>query len=234
MNADPPRRFYQRAVATPSLGVALDERTLRTPGGVVFTAPTAALAQAVAAEWNAQAERILPATMPITQLAFAVIDWTANSRTQQEAYIAAYLETDLVAHRAESPADLVARQSAAWDPLIAWAGARHGLTISVVTGIVAAPATGTNVAALTAHLAALDGFRLTALAQATGLAGSVVIALALVGGAIDAEAAFQAAALDDLWSLERWGEDEEARAKLDSQRAALDNVARFVATLGDI
>lgn len=222
------RRFYKAVSATPDNGVALDQRTLRTPGGAVFRAPTQALAQAVAAEWAAQDEHILPCSMVLTQFSFAALDWTPNSRDQLVRYVTAYAETDLIAHRAEGPPPLVARQAAAWDPLVAWAAKEHELTLPVVTGVIAAQADGASLARLRALVADLDDFRLTALAQAAGLSGSAVIALALLAQRLDASEAYQAAALDNLWSLERWGEDEEARAKLDRQRAEFASLAAFI------
>ena len=71
------RRFYKTASVkeTPDgVRVMLDERTLRTPGGAVFAPPTRALAQLCADEWAAQGEHIGPASMPISQLAFAAFD----------------------------------------------------------------------------------------------------------------------------------------------------------------
>ncbi|HRE44343.1 MAG TPA: ATP12 family protein [Terricaulis sp.] len=226
------RRFYKTALPTADHGVALDQRTLRTPGGAVFTAPTAALAAAVAAEWDAQGEEIIPASMPLSQLAFAAIDWAAPRREELVHYVGAYIETDLCAHRAEAPAELAARQSAAWDPLLAWAAEAHGLTPPVVSGVIAANADPAMREHLAAYARALDDFSLTALAQGAGLSGSAVIALALLDKRLSGKAAFEAAALDNLWSLERWGEDAEARAKLDRQAQEFDNIARFIETLG--
>lgn len=231
MATEAPRRFYKTAAATDANGVLLDARNLNTPGGARFAAPTRALAEAVAREWDAQVERIAPATMPLTQLAFAAIDWTPKTRDQLTTYVAAYVETDLVCHRADAPAALVERQARHWDPLVAWARETHGLELPVVTGIIAAPADPQMRERVAAHIAALDDFALTALSQAAGLSGSAVIALALLDGQLDAEAAFTAGALDPLWSLEKWGEDAEARAKLDTQRAEFQNIARFVAAL---
>jgi chaperone required for assembly of F1-ATPase len=226
------RRFYKAAaVAQDGAGVMLDARRLRTPKGAVFNAPTRALAEAIAAEWDAQAEHIIPASMPLTQLAFAAIDHTPARRGELIAYIAKFGETDLVCHRAEGPAPLVARQSEMWDGLVAWAAGDLGVALPVVTGVVAAPVPLDSLETLTAHAAALDDFQLTALAQAAGLAGSAVIAFAILRGRIDAETAFKAAALDDLWSQERWGEDAEAKARLDRQRVEFENIARFIATL---
>jgi len=101
-----------------------------------------------------------------------------------------------------------------------------------VTGILAADVSAAELAKLRAAAATLDDFRLTALAQTAGASGSAIIAFALLHGALDAAAAFEAAALDDLWSQEKWGEDGEARARLDRLRAEFDNIARFAALIG--
>jgi chaperone required for assembly of F1-ATPase len=228
------RRFYKTAnaaAADDGFGVALDGRALKTPGGAPFRVPTRALAAISAAEWDAQGALIIPASMPNTQLAFAAIDETAPDRQARIDYVAKFGETDLCCHRADSPAALVARQAAVWDPLTAWGAGALGLELAVVTGVLAAPpapATGDNIRAAAA---VLDDFALTALAQAAALSGSVLIAFALLRREIDANRAFEAAALDDLWSLERWGEDAEARVRLERLRGEFVALATFVAAL---
>jgi chaperone required for assembly of F1-ATPase len=226
------RRFYKHAaVADDGAGVMLDERRLRTPKGAVFAAPARTLAAAIAAEWLAQGEHILPATMPLTQLAFAAVDHTPGRRDELGDYIAKFGETDLVCHRADSPAPLIARQSLLWDPLIAWGLRDLGVMLPVVVGVLPAPPQTEALETLRAHAAALDDYQLTALAQAAGLSGSALIAFALIQGRLNAESAFAAAALDNLWSLEQWGEDAEARRRLDRQRAEFENIARFISLL---
>lgn len=230
-----PRRFYKSASVVErdgGFGVALDERTLRTPGGVVFVAPTRALAELCAGEWAAQGEHIIPATMPVSQYAFATLDWTAKNRAQICDYVAKFGETDLCCHRAEAPADLAVKQAELWDPLVAWGGAKLGVAPPVVAGILAAEVDDASIDTLRAHAAALDDFRLTGLAQASGLAGSALIGFALAHGELSAAEAFEAAALDNVWSLEKWGDDEEARVRLDRQRAEFEAIARYLEALG--
>lgn len=231
----PARRFYKQAAAQSAEGaftVALDTRTLKTPAGAPFRASTRALAEACAAEWQAQGDHILPASMPITQLAFAALDWTAKDRQSRIDYVASYGETDLCCHRADSPEALVARQAAAWDPLVAWGARELGVALPVVTGVVAARVPPATLDAIRNHAGALDDFRLTALSQAAGLSGSMLIAFALLQGELTAARAFEAAALDDLWSLERWGEDAEARTRLERMRAEFEALATFIAAVG--
>jgi chaperone required for assembly of F1-ATPase len=231
---EPARRFYKQAQAQAGDGaftVALDARRLKTPAGGAFRVPTQALAEACAAEWQAQGDHIVPASMPITQLAFAAIDWTAPDRAGRVGYVASYGETDLCCHRAETPEALVTRQAATWDPLVAWGARALGVTLPIVTGIVAAKVPAEALALIRARAAQYDDFALTALSQATGLSGSMLIGFALLQGELSAQQAFEAAALDELWSLERWGEDAEARARLERMRAEFDALAAFIAAL---
>jgi chaperone required for assembly of F1-ATPase len=227
------RRFYQNArLSEDGHGVRLDDRALRTPGGRVFAAPTRALAAAIAAEWDSQGALIVPASMPLTQLAFAALDGGEAARAERVAYVVKFGETDLCCHRADAPATLAAHQAATWDPLVAWGREALGVSLNVVIGVLPAP-DAAALAGLTAHAQALDDFRLTALAQAAGLTGSALLAFALVQGEIGAAEAFAAAALDDLWSLQHWGEDEEARGKLERLRGDLEAAARFVQALSE-
>ncbi len=226
------RRFWKEAhVAEDGAGVMLDDRRLRTPGGAVFAAPTRTLAETIAAEWNAQGEHIVPSSMPLSQLAFAAIDHTPQRRAELADYVAKFGETDLVCHRADQPAPLVARQSMLWNPLVAWSAHDLGVILPVVVGVLPATHDPEALETLRAHAAACDDFQLTALAQAAGAAGSAVIALAMLHGRLNGQTAYAAAALDDLYSLETWGDDAEARARLDRLRAEFENVARFIALL---
>lgn len=235
MSNEPVRRFYAAATAAEHEGVhivRLDQRTLKTPAGKPLHMPTRALAEEVAAEWDAQGDILAPSTMPITRFAFAAIDLMASKRDEIARDLAKYIETDLVAHRADAPPGLAGRQSEHWDPVVAWAERRFGIKVPVVTGIIPAAPAPEHRAALEREIGKLDDFRAMALAQGVTLAGSVLIGFAVLEGELDADAAFAAAALDNLWSLENWGEDAEARAKLDRLRAEFAALQRFVTALG--
>ncbi len=212
-------------------GVLLDQRKLRTPGGALFVAPRRALAALCAAEWAAQGENIIPKTMPVTQLAFAAIDHTPKRRAELADYLAKFGETDLVCHRAETPAGLSQRQAQAGDPLLAWARETYGLDLPVVAGVIAAEVAPETLARLRALALALDDMRLTALAQAAGLSGSAIVALALTAARIDAAEAYAIATVDERWSAEHWGEDAEARARLDRTQREFESIGAFLAAL---
>jgi chaperone required for assembly of F1-ATPase len=239
MSEPPPgalRRFYKAASVVDiaeGFGVLLDTRALRTPSGAPFAAPSRALAELCAAEWNAQETYVIPARLPLTRLVNVALDRAPQTREALAAHVAKFAETDLTCHRAEAPAALVARQAEAWDPIVAWAQEALGAAPPVVVGIVAAPVAADVIDTFRAHAEALDDFRLTGLAHAAGLAGSALIAFALTHGRLDGAQAFSAAALDDLFSLENWGEDAEARARLDGQAAEFEALANYFAALAE-
>lgn len=228
------KRFYKTARATEQgdgYGVALDARTLKTPSGAVFVAPTRALAEACAAEWDAVTEHIIPARMPLTQFSFASIDHTPRRRPDLIASLAAYIETDLIAHRASAPLDLAAAHAESWDPIVAWGQAQLGVRPAIVTSVTPAPRAPENVAKLAARLDAYDDFHLTAAAQAITGAGSALIGLALIERHITGAEAFRLATIDEAWSLTHWGEDEEARRRLDRQQREFAALERYLDAL---
>jgi chaperone required for assembly of F1-ATPase len=234
VNEAPARRFYKAVATTPvgaGFAVTLDGRTLRSPATTVFAAPTEALAAACAAEWDAQRDVIRHETMPLTRLVNVAIDHTPRVREELANTLAKFAETDLLSHRAERGA-LALRQAGSWDPLLAWADQTLGAPLKVVAGIIAQVQPATSLAALAERAGREDDFHLTGLAHAAGLAGSAVIAFALRAGRLSGQAAFEASALDDLYQLQTWGEDEEARQRLNNQRAEFLALEQFFAALG--
>jgi chaperone required for assembly of F1-ATPase len=227
-------RFYNTASvveAEGGFGVMLDERQLRTPARTIFAAPTQALAEAIAAEWAAQGDQIAPLTMPLTRLAFTAIDRTPGLRREIVAEIGRYLETDLICHRASAPDALVAAQARAWDPWIDWAADRLGARLTLARGVVAAAQPAEAGATLRIIAEAMDDFRLTAFADACGGLGSCVLGLALCEGALSVADAYTAATIDEAYQLQLWGEDEEARARLEALAAQIAALGEFVGAL---
>jgi chaperone required for assembly of F1-ATPase len=230
------KRFYRSAaVADGETGftVALDEKPVSTPAKRPLAVPTRALADAIADEWLAQGETIEPRSLPLTRLASIALDLVAPRREAVIAEVVKYAGTDLVCYRADHPPDLVERQHAAWQPLIDWATLRFDAPLRVTEGVLPVAQSETALRALEAAVAAYDTHRLAALHLATAACGSLVVALALIEGSIDAEAAFASAELDESYEIERWGEDPEQARRRAGLKEDVALAARFVALLGD-
>lgn len=210
------KRFYKQVAVvaqTDGHGVQLDDRPVRTPARVPLTVPTKALAQAVAAEWQAQGDRLDPRTMKLTGLANAAIDQIAPDPVAFAAGIARYGQSDLLCYRAEGPQELVARQAAAWDALLDWARSRYDVDFRITAGIMPVDQPPETLARQAQAVAALDPFTLAALSTLVTISGSLVCGLAIVEGGWDAGTVWAATQVDEDWQAELWGEDAEAMAQ---------------------
>jgi len=208
------RRFYQRAHvgdAAP-FAVLLDNRPVRTPAGNALALPSRALGEAVAAEWDAQQERIDPAVMPLTRLVNAIIDGVATAPAPVAEEVAKYLGSDLLCYRADTPAGLVARQAQHWDPILDWAREALGARFVLAEGVMFAAQPDHAILAASAAIPS-DPWRLGAVNVITTLTGSALLALALSQGRLSVDDAWTAAHVDEDWNMSQWGRDEVALAR---------------------
>lgn len=222
------KRFWADVTVTPDGGIALDGKPVRTPGRVPLVLPTSALAQAVADEWRGVAGEIDPRAMPLTGLANAAIERIAPDPARFATGLAAYAESDLLCYRADSPAELVARQAAAWDPLLDWARTTYGVDFVVTSGVMHQPQPAATLCALGEAIAAQSPFALAALSPIVTISGSLVAALALAEGEADAEGVWLASELDAEWQAEQWGEDELAIPARQARRRDFDASVRML------
>ncbi len=218
-----PKRFYKDVtIETGASGfeVRLDGRPVRTPARTLLALSSQRVADAVAAEWAAQGTHIDPATMPVTRLANTVLDGVAKDPGATRDDLGRYAETDLIAYRADAPERLVARQAEAWDPLVAWVEERFGVRLAVASGVMHVAQETATLEALRARLhEEADPFRLAAIHQMTTLTGSLILALAVADGRLDAAEAWRLAHVDEDWNISLWGEDDEASARREARFA---------------
>ena len=223
-------RFY-RDVSVERAGEAyrilLDGKPIRTPASLAFVLPNETLAQAIAQEWRDQGEKLKPESMVLTKLANTAIDRVPANRAAWIAQILAFAKSDSVCYRATVPAGLVARQAALWDPLLEWAHARYGAQLRATDGIGFVEQPHEAIEALACAVRAHNDFALAALHAAAALTGSAIIALGLSEGRLDADEAFAASQLDEIYQAEKWGKDEQALIRSCSKAAELTHIARF-------
>jgi chaperone required for assembly of F1-ATPase len=225
------KRFWSDVAIDGERVVRLDDRPVRTPGRVPLALPTPALAEAVAEEWRAVAETIDPRAMPLTGLANAAIDRIAPDPAAFAHGLAAYADSDLLYYRAEQPPELAARQAALWDPLLDWAGKRYDVHFEPVAGIVHHPQPTATVQRLSDAVTARDAFALAPMSPLVTITGTLVGALALAEGAVDADALWNAAHVDEDWQVEQWGEDSLATQTRAYHRRDFDAAVRFLSLL---
>ncbi|WP_137785085.1 ATP12 family protein [Sphingomonas sp. 3P27F8] len=225
------KRFWNEVSLDEGGGVLLDGRTVRTPGRARLALPTAALAEVIAEEWRGVAETLDPRLMPLTGLANAAIDRIAPDPAPFVKDIARYAESDLTCYRAETPAELVARQKAAWNPLLDWARRRYDVHFETTAGVMHVDQPEATLARISDAVATYDPFALAALQTIVGATGTIVGTLALAEGVIDPDALWRAAQIDEDWQIEKWGDDELATRAREAKRADFDAATRFLAAL---
>ncbi|WP_134726450.1 ATP12 family chaperone protein [Paracoccus luteus] len=227
------RRFWTSAtVAQAGDGwqVLLDGRPVRTPGKQPLILPGRALALAIAAEWDAQADAIDPQSMPLTRAANSALEKVAGQAGAVADMLCEYGATDLLCYRAAHPPQLAARQAAAWNPLLDWL-AGQGARLVATQGVMPVAQDAAALAALRARLAALSPWELTALHDLVTLPGSLVLGLAVLDGRITADEAHALSRLDEDFQAEEWGRDDEAEAAAAGRRAAMQSAERLLTLL---
>lgn len=190
--------------------VCLDGRPIRTPAARPLTLPTRAYAQMVAAEWEAQSDRVDPESMPATRSANLAIDRIEARFDEVVETIAAYGASDHLCYRADAPAALVARQAQAWDPLLDWVAGRFAAPLRVTRGVMPVSQPAESILRLRAVVATQGCFEICALHDLVALSGSLVLGLAALERIAEPEALWALSRIDEDWQSEQWGEDEEA------------------------
>jgi chaperone required for assembly of F1-ATPase len=232
-----PRRVYKAVAVAPAgadgaFAIMLDGKPARTPARLPLAVPTRALAEAVAAEWQAQGERIDPATMPLNRLVNSVLDGVRGREGEVRADIVKYAGSDLVCYRAATPDELARRQAEHWDPVLAWAREALSASFATAAGLMPVGQPEAATSAVARSLAHHDAFALGALHVMTTLMGSALLALAHAQGRLGLEAAWAAAHVDEDFQISQWGEDAEAAARRRRRWAEMQAAARLLALLG--
>jgi len=207
------KRFWTRATVTQEedgFGVALDTRPVKTPAKRLLIAPTHALAEAVAQEWDAQGDVIDPLSMPFTRSVNAALDKVAPQHAEVADLLAAYGDSDLLCYRADGPEALVQRQNEAWDPMLEWAAESLGARLVAHKGVMHAPQDPQALTRLSDLTHRFDPFELAAFHDLVSLTGSLILGFAATRDAAAAEIIWDISRLDEIWQAEQWGKDDEA------------------------
>jgi chaperone required for assembly of F1-ATPase len=226
------KRFWSHAAIVSDRGlfaVELDGRPMRLPGGPLLRLKQRALADAIAAEWQAAGDSFAVEDVPLTRLAGTAQERIVSDSVPTALAIAAYGETDLLCYRAERPDALVARQALLWQPWLDWAHAAFGARLVVTTGLMPVAQPPDAIAALRDAVLALDAFVLAGLGVLVPALGSLVLGLAVASGQLAPDDAFRLSILDELFEEELWGVDADAEKRRAFVARDVADVARFMA-----
>lgn len=207
------KRFWKEAKACETedgFTVELDARRVKTPAKATLLLPSAAMAEAIAAEWDAQVEGINPETMPFTRSANAAIDKVANQHAEVADMLADYGDSDLLCYRADAPQELVMRQNAHWNPALEWANKELGVRLETRTGLQHQRQEEAALFALRQSVHNLNNFQLAAFHDLVSMSGSLILGFAAAKDWRSADEIWRISRLDETWQEEQWGVDDEA------------------------
>ncbi len=228
-----PRRVYRTAASAASdaglFAVLLDGKPALTPLRRPLSYKTKPLADAVAAEWEAQDPHVDPETMPLTRLLATEIDRIAPQRDAVIDSLLVFVDADSICYRAGHPAELRERQRAAWQPVADWLLRDHGIALTSTDGLMPAAQAPGTAAKMRAVLERLSDSELTAFQAAASITHSLALAFALVHKKVTAANCFNAAFLDELYQAEQWGEDGEAHNRRRRIAGDLSAIERYLA-----
>ncbi|SCZ73830.1 Chaperone required for the assembly of the F1-ATPase [Epibacterium ulvae] len=190
--------------------ILLDGRRVKTPAKASLQVPSQRMAELIAAEWEAQEEVVNPNLMPNTRSANAAIDKVAIQHTEVADMLAGYGDSDLLCYRADSPAELVERQAAAWDPALHWAADVLGARLEPRAGVLHVPQDPEALNILSKRTHAFNNFELAAFHDLVSLSGSLVLGFAAALDWQPVDDVWSMSRIDENWQEEQWGVDEEA------------------------
>ncbi|SMO90672.1 ATP12 family chaperone protein [Ruegeria faecimaris] len=225
-----PKRFWtacQVVEADGGFTVELDGRRVKTPARAGLILPTLPMAQAIAAEWDAQEEQVDPGTMPYTRSANAAIDKVLIQHAEVADMLADYGDSDLLCYRAAHPQELQQRQAEQWDPVLDWAAEAMSVRLQPVTGILHQPQDVAALDQLRRRVHDFNNFQLAAFHDLVSLSGSLILGFAATSDWCDAQEIWRISRLDEQWQIEQWGHDDEAHEAAEVKRSAFLHAKRF-------
>jgi len=224
------KRFWKQVSVAESqdrFAIELDGRRVKTPAKVDFLLPTRVMAEAIAVEWEAQVDAVNPHTMPCTRSANAALDKVQMQHSEVADMLAEYGDSDLLCYRADSPAELVQRQTEQWDPALNWAASELKVRLQTRSGIQHQPQDVEALQSLRDRVQALSAFQLAAFHDLVSMSGSLILGFAAAAGWRSPAEIWTLSRLDESWQEEQWGPDEEAQAEAEIKRQAFLHAKRF-------
>ena len=230
------KRFWDTVAVAQDSGefrILLDGKPIHLPNGGVLRVGPPRLAEAIAVEWRlAGGEKggdMSFGDTPLTRIAGTARERIAPNPAPTMDAIARYGESDLLCYRAGSPEDLVHRQAMQWQPWLDWAARTFDAPLRVTSGIGYVKQHHDSIDALRRAVGGYDAYGLAGLGIAVPALGSLVLGLALAEGQLDAAEVHALGALDELFQVQQWGEDDEAAQRRRNVAEDIAIAARFMA-----
>lgn len=155
------------------------------------------------------------------------IKMPAEKRRAVIADMLMYAENDTICYFADYPESLVRLQQEKWQPVLDWING-CGCSFQATRGLEVRPLTPQTAEYIKGRLALLDDESLAAFAKTAGGCRSVILAMAVLAGRLDAREAFDLAVLEETFQSKTWQKDEEARKAEENRRREVVKAAQIL------
>jgi len=213
-----PKRFYREVsvveqregtnnAKTPTYGIMLDNREMKTPAGKDFRLQSKSLATAIGREWDSQDECINKAAMHLTGLAYTAIDNPYEETSESiSSRVLGYLSNDTLLYFASEPEGLVKLQKEKWAPVIRQANSVFRLDLRATQNIIDSPEVQPqSLKLLEDWLKAHNFSSLVGLQYSSEAVKSVLLAISAFVGQLEAEEVVELARLEQIYQTRIWG-----------------------------
>lgn len=204
-----PKRFYRKTGILYNDGkfeITLDQRKLKTPKGSPFIVNSEPLALAVAAEWDAQKEKIQQSSMHLTALCSTAID-NPNNLTKFDLvqHVMSYLDTDTVLFQSSEADELYELQIQEWEPILKWFCKRYDVKLEAARDISGPTISHETQNILTKHLLSFNFWAVHGFSFGVEALKSVILTLCCTERHISVEKAVLLSRLEEEFQSGHWG-----------------------------
>lgn len=208
--------------------VSLDEKPIKTPLKHDLVIPTKQLAEAIKGEWEAQEDTIIPSSMPLFQLMNTMLDKMSNDNAEYKKQVLEYSKTDLICYFADENDELCKIEKDTWGSIINWLNSEYRIDLKTTNGIAYIEQSSDSLNKFKDIVDGLTAYELTAIQAVVPIMGSIVIPLAILKKHMSIEDAFDAAFLDEIYQMKKWGNDPEIKKKHKEIIAEINNIYKFL------
>ncbi|MFT9217020.1 MAG: ATP12 family protein [Acetobacter malorum] len=232
------KRFWKQATVVPEqegFAVQLDGRPVRLPEKTMLCVPSRALADALAAEWQAAGLTVgghfRPEDLPLTRIAGSMLERIPGARAGVIDSLLAYAGSDLLCYREAGNSRLARRQRELWSPWLDWCQDTFGMELCTTEGVMPITQPDATMKTLRALLESLSDADLAVLGVAVPALGSLYLGLVLVKGQGTPEELVACATLDEREQMAIWGEDTDVTDRIATRLRDVTDAAHFLELL---
>ena len=189
--------------------IFLDNKPLKTPASEILILPIL-LCKKVFLEWDGIVDKIKPLEMPYYSYSVTAIDRILPQRNYVISQLVSVVKTDLICYREGDNIPLKKLQGLKWQPFLDWSESKFGVKLDIIESLMPISQPNESIIKFEKLISSFDDFGIAGLHNLVTISGSLILSLALYFNQISVKDFYDLALLEELFQVEKWGEDFEA------------------------